>query len=72
MIKVNLKELPFEEGLHVQALLDKLKATGRYDVVINASTVVRINNVFIPRTEYLTTYIQDGDSLLVIPHLSGG
>ena len=72
MITINRKEFPFEEGLHLQELLDRLKATGDYSYIINKTSIVRINNVYIPSDAYDTTYLQDGDHILILPQLVGG
>ncbi|MCR4435325.1 MAG: sulfur carrier protein ThiS [Clostridiales bacterium] len=72
MIKVNRREFPWEAGLTVQALLDNLKDAGEFLSIINSSTTVTVNRRAIPRQEFASTLIKDGDELLLMSHLVGG
>ncbi|RLI61562.1 MAG: thiamine biosynthesis protein ThiS [Promethearchaeia archaeon] len=64
MIQVNNRPLEWEKGLTVQKLL-KIK---NYTF---PNITVKINDVFIPKSEYKSTAIQDGDNVLVL-HMFGG
>ncbi|MHA1718068.1 MAG: sulfur carrier protein ThiS [Promethearchaeota archaeon] len=64
MIQVNNRPLEWKKGLTVQKLL-KIK---NYTF---PNITVKINNVFIPKNEYQSTVIQDGDNVLIL-HMFGG
>lgn len=65
MIKVNNRDFDWEEGLTVQALLDKKSYT-------YPKLIIKINNVLVPSEEYSSTIIRDGDDVKVIHLLAGG
>lgn len=65
MIKVNNRDMEWEEGLTVQGLLDKKSYT-------YPKLIIKINNVLVPNEEYTSTVIKDGDDVKVIHLLAGG
>lgn len=65
MIKVNNRDMEWEEGLTVQGLLDKKSYT-------YPKLIIKINNVLVPSEEYSSTVIRDGDDVKVIHLLAGG
>ncbi len=65
MIKINGREHQWSEGITVDGLLKMKKFT--YPKII-----VKINNNLVPKHEYATTLINDGDDIQVIHLLAGG
>ena len=65
MIKVNEKDYPWEEGLTVKQLLDKMKYS--FPLII-----VAINRKTVPESAYTCTVIEDGDDIKVIHLICGG
>ena len=65
MLRVNGEITEYEEGLTVQALLDRLGyATVR--------VAVERNRAIVPRAEYQDTVLQDGDVLEIVRFVGGG
>jgi sulfur carrier protein len=58
-------EIEWEEGMTVDLLLERCKFT--FDMI-----VVKVNDKVIPRDEYKTHKIQDGDEVGVIHLVAGG
>lgn len=65
MIKLNNRDYEWQEGLTVEALMQKKNFT--YSRII-----VKINDVFVPQEEYAATLIHDGDDVKAIHLLAGG
>ena len=67
MIRINNGkfEIEWEEGMTVDLLLDRCKFT--FDMI-----VVKVNGKVIPRDEYKTYRIKDGDEVWVIHLVAGG
>jgi len=65
MILVNGKEYEWKEGLTIQEILNVKKYTF-------PKIIVKINNNIIPKHEYATTLIHDGDEIKIIHLLAGG
>jgi sulfur carrier protein len=67
MIRINKGkfEIEWEEGMTVDLLLDRCKFT--FDMI-----VVKVNGKVIPREDYKTYKIQDGDEVVVIHLVAGG
>ena len=64
MIQVNNRPLEFSEGLTVKKLLEIKNYTF-------PNITVKINDEFIPKSKYDTTFIKDGDNVLAL-HMFGG
>lgn len=64
MIQVNNRPSEFFEGLTVKKLLEIKNYTF-------PNIIVKINNEFIPKSKYETTFIKDGDNVLAL-HMFGG
>jgi len=64
-IKVNGEDHPWHEALTVERLMEEKK----YSFPLK---IVTINGLHIPRDEYATTAIADGDEVGVIHMMSGG
>lgn len=64
MIQVNNRLSDWFENLTVKKLLEIKNYTF-------PNITVKINDEFIPKSEYHSTYIKDGDNVLVI-HMFGG
>ena len=65
MITLNKQKSEWHEGMTVQSLLDEKKYTFRM-------IVVKINGKVIPKKEYATYPIHDGDNVDAIHLISGG
>jgi thiamine biosynthesis protein ThiS len=67
MIRINNGkfEIEWEEGMTVDLLLERCKFT--FDMI-----VVKVNGKVIPRDEYKTYEIKDGDEVGVIHLIAGG
>jgi sulfur carrier protein len=67
MIRINNGkfEIEWEEGMTVDLLLERCKFT--FDMI-----VVNVNGKVIPREEYKTYKIKDGDEVKVIHLIAGG
>jgi len=65
MIKVNSRDLEWQEGLTVQRLLELKEYT-------YVKIFVKINGRIVEKEDYETTLIQDGDDVKVIHLLAGG
>lgn len=67
MIRINngRYEIEWEEGITVDRLLERCNFT--FDMI-----VVNVNGQVIPRDEYKTCTIQDGDEVRVIHLIAGG
>jgi thiamine biosynthesis protein ThiS len=67
MIRINNGkfEIEWEEGMTVDLLLERCKFT--FDMI-----VVKVNGKVIPRDDYKTYKIQDGDEVGVIHLVAGG
>ena len=64
MIQVNNRPLEFFEGLTVKKLFEIMNYTF-------PNITVKINDRFIPKSKYHSTYIKDGDNVLAL-HMFGG
>lgn len=65
MIKVNGRDLEWEENLTVELLLKKCKYT--FPLIM-----VKINGKYIPKEKSKDTLIADNDDVLVIHSIAGG
>ena len=65
MIKVNNRNVDWEEGMTVQRLIKKMNYS--YPILI-----VKINNEHVPKEKYADTPIQNGDDVKVIHPIAGG
>ncbi len=65
MIKVNGKNVDWNEGMTIETVLDKCNYT-------YPSIVVSVNGTIIHKEKYLTTVINDGDDVKVIHMVAGG
>ncbi len=66
MIRVNDKfDVAWEEGMTVHRLLEKLNFSFRM-------LAIRVNGVFVPRREWNTYPVQDGDDVKVLHMTAGG
>ena len=65
MLRVNGEMTEYEEGLTVQALLDRLG----YAAV---RVAVERNREIVPRAQYQDTVLQDGDVLEIVRFVGGG
>lgn len=65
MIKVNGREMEWEEGMTVDTLLKKCKFT--FPLII-----VKVNDALVPREDYSSYVIRDNDEVKVIHLTSGG
>lgn len=65
MIKVNGRDMEWEENLTVELLLKKCKYT--FPLIM-----VKINGKYIPKEKYKATLIADNDDVLVIHSIAGG
>ena len=72
MIRVNYRDLAWEEGLTVQKLLQKMREEKPYQLILRGKVNVIVNNEIIPPSEYVGKEIQDGDEIRVYPFLAGG
>ena len=64
MIQVNNRPSEFFENLTVKKLLEIKNYTF-------PNIIVKINDEFIPKSKYDTTFIKDGDNMLAL-HMFGG
>ena len=64
MIQVNNRPSEFFENLTVKKLLEIKNYTF-------PNIIVKINDEFIPKSKYDTTFIEDGDNVLAL-HMFGG
>lgn len=65
MIKVNGRDMEWEENLTVELLLKKCKYT--FPLIM-----VKINGKYISKEKYETTLIMDNDDVQVIHSIAGG
>jgi len=65
IIVVNGDDLTCEDGLTLQGLLAELALS-------SAATVVQRNDSIVQRSEYPTTVLAEGDSILLIQVVGGG
>lgn len=65
MIKVNGRDMEWEENLTVELLLKKCKYT--FPLIM-----VKINGKYIPKEKCKDTLIADNDDVLVIHSIAGG
>lgn len=65
MIKVNKEDMEHVEGMTVQDILDKKRYTFRMITVI-------VNGKIIPKDQYSSFKINDGDNIEVLHIMSGG
>ena len=65
MIKVNKEAMEYKEGMTVQDVLNEKKYTFRLITVV-------VNGKIVPRDEYSSYKINDGDNIDVIHIMSGG
>ena len=64
MIQVNNRPSEFFENLTVKKLLEIKNYTF-------PNIIVKINDEFIPKSKYDTTFVEDGDNVLAL-HMFGG
>jgi len=62
---VNKETMEYEEGMTVQDILDKKKYTFRMITVV-------VNGKIVPKEQYSSYKINDGDNIDVIHIMSGG
>ena len=72
MIRVNYRDMAWEEGLTVQKLLQKMREEKPYQLMLRGKVNVIVNNEIIPPSDYAGKEIQDGDEIRVYPFLAGG
>jgi sulfur carrier protein len=72
MLRVNYKEIQWEEGMTVELLLRQMKKDKTYSLFLGGKATVIVNNTIIPPPEYSKTYLQDGDEVRVYPFIGGG
>ncbi|KUO48772.1 MAG: thiamine biosynthesis protein ThiS [Desulfitibacter sp. BRH_c19] len=65
MIKVNGKNVDWNEGMTIETVLEKCNYT-------YPSIVVSVNGTVIHKDKYSTTVINDGDDVKVIHMVAGG
>ena len=65
MIVVNDEERPLREGMTIQDLLEELDPR-------LPMAVVRIGNVHVPRREWTTRVLKDGEEIRVVHMIAGG
>ena len=65
MITVSGKEMPWEPGLTIEALLKKLDPS-------MPMVVVRVGGKHISRHDWATTLIEDGETIDVVHVIAGG
>lgn len=65
MITVNDRGYPWQEGLTLAALLDKLEDGNIY-------AVVRLNGRLVSRPHFDRTPVPDGSQVIPIPMIAGG
>jgi thiamine biosynthesis protein ThiS len=72
MLRVNYKEMAWEEGLTVERLLQKMKEEKAYQFILRGRVTVIVNNEVIAPSDYLTKWLCDGDEVRVYPVIAGG
>ena len=72
MIKVNNRELEWQQGLTVESLLNKIKATGDFDFILTSTITVIINKRIIQQEIYGTRLVLDGEDIRLYPYIVGG
>ena len=72
MIKVNNREFEWQQGLTVESLLNKIKATGDFDFILTSTITVIINKRIIQQEIYGTRLILDGEDIRLYPYIVGG
>lgn len=65
MIKVNKEDMEYQEGMTIEDVLREKKYTFRMITVI-------VNGRVIPKDQYATYRIMDGDNVDVVHIMSGG
>ncbi|MDN5301419.1 MAG: sulfur carrier protein [Thermoanaerobacteraceae bacterium] len=65
MIKVNKEDMEYQEGMTVEDILQKKKYTFRMITVI-------VNGRVVPKDQYSSYRIKDGDNVDVVHIMSGG
>ncbi len=72
MIRVNYRDMAWEEGFTVQKLLHRMREEKTYQFVLRGKVNVIINDEIIPSEKYDSKEIQDGDEIRVYPFIAGG
>lgn len=72
MLRVNYKDMKWEEGMTVENLLQQMKQDKLYSLFLGGKATVIVNNTIISPPEYSNTYLQDGDEIRVYPFIGGG
>ena len=72
MLRVNYKEMKWEEGMTVKNLLQEMKQDKTYSLFLGGKVTVIVNNTVIPPNDYSKTYLQNGDEIRVYPYIGGG
>ena len=72
MLRVNYREMEWEEGLSVEGLLQKMKEEKAYQFILRGRVTVILNNEVIPPSEYVTQKLSDSDEIRVYPVIAGG
>lgn len=72
MLRVNFKEIPWEDELSVEELLNKLGDDNSYNLFLRSNVTVIINNEIVSPSEYGTKLLQDGDNVRIYPAIGGG
>ena len=72
MIKVNNREFEWQQGLTVESLLNKIKATGDFDFILTSTITVIINKRIIQQEIYGTRLVLDGEDIRLYPYIVGG
>ena len=65
MIKVNGKEIPFEENLTFKEYLEREGYTLQ-------RVALELNGDILPKSEFASTVIRDGDSVEIVCFVGGG
>ncbi len=64
-ITLNDQLLEMEQPLSIEALLERLERH-------QPGTALAINQIIIPRTDWATHHVQDGDDILLFQAIAGG
>ncbi|ACB85402.1 sulfur carrier protein ThiS [Natranaerobius thermophilus] len=72
MIKVNHKEFEWEQGITVESLLIKLKHDEDFENLIGETATVIVNREVVPKENYRSHEIEDGDVIFIYPPIAGG
>ena len=72
MLRVNFKEILWEEGLTVEGLLHRIKDDRAYVFILRGRVSVIVNDEVVPPPEYGAKKLQDGDNVRIYPAIAGG